>query len=80
MPEKIKFVGFVLAALVICYTVIGVTIGFVSDIAFTTANNTSVAAFANAQSFLRWVPILLYVLPAVIGVGLIVWKLRQPEN
>lgn len=80
MPDKLKFIACVVGAVVICYLIIGVTIGFVSEIAFDTANNTSVAAFGSAQAFLRWVPILLYILPGLIGTGLIVWKLRKPEE
>lgn len=80
MLEKIKFTGVVLGCLVVVYVLLSITMPFVADIAFETANDTSVAAFESAQAGLRWAPLFLWIFPGVAGVGIIWWRLRKPDE
>ena len=80
MLEKVKFTGFVIACLVVVYVILSITMPFVAEIAYETANDTSVAAFGSAQAGLRWVPLFLWIFPGVAGLGAIWWRLRKSED
>lgn len=80
MIEKVKFTGIVIACLVVVYIVLSITMPFVANIAYETANDTSVAAFWSAQAGLRWAPLFLWIFPGVAGLGLIWWKLRKTND
>jgi len=77
MGSKIKFVGMVLVGMAVVYILLTAFMPFISGMAFDTANNTSVADFPSAQAGLRWTPIILYTVPGVVGLTLIVLKLRS---
>lgn len=80
MLEKVKFTGFVIACLVVVYVILSITMPFVADIAYETANETSVAGFTTAQAGLRWAPLFLWIFPGVAGVGIIWWRLRKSDE
>lgn len=80
MLNKIKFVGIVLGCLVVVYVTLSISMPFVADIAYETANDTSVASFGSAQGFLRWVPLFLWIFPGVAGIGAIWWRLRKSDE
>lgn len=78
--DKIKFVGGVIAAVTVVYVILTIAMPTITGIAYETANNSSVAAYADAQAGLRWTPIVLYTIPGVVGAGAIGWKLRKGNN
>lgn len=77
---KLLFILSVVGIELIVYLILNVTVPFVSQIAVDTANNTAVTPFASAQGFLRWVPILLYIIPAAIGPVAIFLRLRKDDD
>lgn len=74
--DKIKFVGIVIIMLFFVYAVLTICMPVINQLAFETANNSSVAAYPDAQAALRWTPILLYTVPAVMAAGAIAIKLK----
>jgi cytochrome c oxidase subunit IV len=77
---KLIFILAVVGIEILVYLILSVTVSFVSQIAVDTANNTAVTPFASAQGFLRWVPILLYIVPAAIGLVAIFLRLRKDDE
>lgn len=80
MIEKLKFMGVVMGCLVVVYTVLGITVPFVAQIADVTANDTSVQAFGSTVAALHWLPWFLWIFPGVAGAGAVWWKWRQDDD
>lgn len=81
MAGKIKFVLGTIAMMVLVYffmTVIWSSVMVPSiDVAYQATDNVS---YKYTKAAIGAAPIWLYILPAACALGLIVWKLKQPDE
>ena len=87
MWDKFKFIFWVLVCTCVTYLILTASMPFITDLAFTAANSTSVAEFGAAggnavatRGGLRWSTLFLYIIPAPIALAAIVWRLKQGDN
>ena len=81
MTGKIKFVFGTLAILVLIYFFMTVVWGSLIVPSVQTAYNaTANPAYKYTHAFVGTAPLWLYILPGACALGLIVWKLKQPDE
>lgn len=80
---KLKFTGAVLGAVIVTYIIMTILMPVFSTLA--TAGADEVAESPNAESYigaqeaLNYFPLWIYFVPAVIGIGAIVIRLKQTD-
>ena len=79
--DKYKAVGMVILGVLVIYGVLAIFISFLSD--QTVATNAALAAASNMErypgtsGFLLSTPWILYLLPAIFGIGWIIFILKR---
>lgn len=87
MWDKTKFIGFVLLAVGISYIFLTIFMPVISTLADNAATDPSITAFETAggagtetAGALNWSTIVIYLLPGLIGLAMIFWKLKFSER
>lgn len=77
--DKLKFCGGVIGFLILWYLILTISmpvIGGLADDSATEILAANATAYAASAAGVSYMPLLLYLVPGVVGLGMIVWKLR----
>ncbi len=78
--DKVKFIGYVIAGVVFAYLLLTILMPlFVStstDAAASVNSSPNAASYATSVAGLQYAPLVLYLLPAAVGITAIVYKLK----
>lgn len=82
--DKVKFIAVVVLCVLLAYVIMLPLWSIVTASAFATATSINGTANAYTHRFtigaLRFAPLMLWFVPAAIGVGCIVWKLKFSQR
>lgn len=79
--DKAKFIFFVICGVALAYIVITILMPVItstSGAAVTTVNaSPNASSYQSSIAGMQYTPLVLYFVPAIIGIAAIVWKLKK---
>lgn len=82
--DKVKSIMWIVGAVALAYLIITPLMGFIStlstDASAEVGTSPYIDTYVGAQEGVKYAPWILYLSPAVIGIGGVVWVLKKGSN